>query len=123
MSKSHGNSYQYTFDPDYVRPTVSMTLPQYKRRQATYNGKTVKLSPLTTELLVIFLLRQGDVLDKDFLVNCLWPDPDYMPEYWGDVFGHMLMKLRREIPGCIFTVGKRGYIMDKLDGKKLLGLP
>lgn len=99
-----------------------MTMPQYRRCEATYNGETVKLSPLATELLLIFLLRQGDVLDRDFLCDCLWPDPDIMPEYWSTVFGYVIRKVREAVPGTIFTIGYRGFIMDKPE-QRLIGLP
>lgn len=62
---------------------VSMTLPQYRRHECTINGRTVKFWwPMWSEVLALLLVSPPDrFISKSTLIEAVWPDPDFEPEY------------------------------------------
>lgn len=60
--------------------TVSMTYPEFRRRECLVDGRLVHLSGHEAEMLLALLLTPPDrVLEKETLVEVLWPDPDTQP--------------------------------------------
>lgn len=60
---------------------ITMTWPQYRRRQCSVGNWIVKLSPTETELLSTLLIRYPNPVTITELVEAVYPDPDAEPEY------------------------------------------
>jgi DNA-binding response OmpR family regulator len=60
---------------------VSMTWPQYRRRQCMIGGQGVRLTPQEAEILLNMLLTPPDrFVAAETLFGMLWPNPDDEPE-------------------------------------------
>jgi len=55
---------------------IRMTWAQYRRRQCWVR---LDLSPHETELLSLLLLRRGQIVSRDEIIEVLWPVPDDQP--------------------------------------------
>jgi hypothetical protein len=59
---------------------VSMTVPQLHRHECTIDGMAIPLSPHETDLLSLLLVSApGEVVDRDTVIEAIWPDPDLQP--------------------------------------------
>lgn len=57
-----------------------MTIPQWKRCECTVDGLTVRMSPLETEILALFLVAgPGRIVGMDELIDAQWPGPEGPP--------------------------------------------
>ena len=71
-----------------ARGMISMTLPQYRRRQCVINGRKVRLGPMFNEALSLLLVAGPDrFVCRTELIEALWPNPDFslnrnMPPRW-----------------------------------------
>jgi DNA-binding response OmpR family regulator len=62
------------------KQVVSMTLPQAKRREATIDGRRVRLRPGGHRLLKLLLLSNPQrFISPQSLVETMWPNPDTQP--------------------------------------------
>jgi DNA-binding response OmpR family regulator len=59
---------------------VSMTVPQYARREATIDGQRVFMTPAERDLLALLLIRGPRLTTREQMIEWLWPDPDREPE-------------------------------------------
>lgn len=61
---------------------ISMTLPQYRRRECAVDGRCVRLKPAEAETLALLLVNGPDrFLSGDELIEALWPNPDFEPNW------------------------------------------
>lgn len=59
---------------------VSMTWPQYRRRQCVLGGQGVRLTPRETDVVSTLLLSPPDRFTPvSALTDSLWPNPDDEP--------------------------------------------
>jgi DNA-binding winged helix-turn-helix (wHTH) protein len=91
-----------------------MTLPQFSIRRCTIDGSQVKLSRREVELLSILLvnhpekfIRMGD------LIEMIWPDALYEPEYAESSVSVSVFKLRKK-GVCILAAKSRGYRIPRI---------
>jgi len=81
------------------------------RRQLVHAGKPVAMFPRCFDALLLLIERRGELLDKDFLLEALWPDVIVDENSLAKVISEVrraLGEAPRE-PGCIETVSRRGY--------------
>jgi DNA-binding response OmpR family regulator len=76
---------------------VSMTLPQYYRRQCLVDGRVVRLTPSQTELIALLLASDPEfTFDIPSLIEALWPDPDLQPLTASEIIPVQISKLRAQ---------------------------
>ena len=86
----------------------------FKKYQATKNGKPLKLSPRELELLGCFIKRQGEIISRDELLNQIWGYDSFPNTRTVDAH---IAKLRQKIednpeaPKLIITIHGIGYKM------------
>ena len=81
------------------------------RRQLTHAGRAVALFPRCFDALVLLVERRGELLDKDFLLEALWPGVVVDENSLAKVISE-LRRVLGEGPregGCIATIPRRGY--------------
>ena len=81
------------------------------RRQLTHAGKSVALFPRCFDALLLLIERRGELLDKDFLLQALWPGVVVDENSLAKVVSE-LRRVLGEGPredGCIATIPRRGY--------------
>jgi len=81
------------------------------RRQLSHAGKPVPMFPRCFDALLLLIERRGELLDKDFLLQALWPDVVVDENSLAKVISEVRRALgegARE-GGCIATVARRGY--------------
>ncbi len=99
------------------------------RRQLTHLGRPVALFPRCFDALVLLLEQRGKLLDKEFLLQALWPDV-IVDE---NSLAKVISEVRRALgdppkdQGCIVTVPRRGYqfvgevaVQRRADGTQLV---
>lgn len=92
---------------------VSMTWPQYQRRECTACGFKVRLSEMQAEILLVLLLRYpGPVPVPDMIEaawhDAQWRDPDAEPSSAYNTVQLTLQHLRAKIGG-FHIHGRRTY--------------
>ena len=81
------------------------------RRQLSHAGKPVPMFPRCFDALLLLIERRGELLDKDFLLQSLWPDV-VVDE---NSLAKVISEIRRTLGegpregGCIVTIPRRGY--------------
>lgn len=90
---------------------LRMTWPQYQRRECTFKNTTVRLSPTQREILATLLMRRGQLVRRDELIEAVYPDPDKEPETSYLVVDRMMWLLRRKLPGAIERIWGRGFLI------------
>ncbi len=81
------------------------------RRQLSHGGKPVAMFPRCFDALLLLVEHRGELLDKDFLLQALWPDV-VVDE---NSLAKVVSDIRRALgggardSGCIVTVPRRGY--------------
>jgi DNA-binding winged helix-turn-helix (wHTH) protein/tetratricopeptide (TPR) repeat protein len=81
------------------------------RRQLTHAGHAVALFPRCFDALLLLIERRGELLEKEFLMEALWPDV-VVEE---NSLAKLISDVRRALgegpkdQGCIMTVPRRGY--------------
>lgn len=83
--------------------TISMTMPQYRRRECTYRGQTVKLTPTETEIVSTLLVLRGRCISREDLLVILWPNPDEEPDWASNMISVYLCRLKEKLPGLIMV--------------------
>ena len=84
----------------------------FKKYNASKNGKSLKLSPREYELLGCFIKRQGEIISRDELLNQIWGYDSFPNTRTVDAH---IAKLRQKIednpedPTLIITVHGLGY--------------
>jgi DNA-binding winged helix-turn-helix (wHTH) protein/tetratricopeptide (TPR) repeat protein len=80
------------------------------RRQLSHGGKPVALFPRCLDALLLLVERRGELLDKDFLLQALWPDVVVEENSLAKVISDIRRALgETRDGGCIETVPRRGY--------------
>lgn len=79
-------------------------------RSLTKSGHAVPLTPKAVELLLVLVRNAGSVLDKEFLLNAVWPETAVEE----GILAVNIATIRKALqdgdgPGCIETVPRRGY--------------
>lgn len=87
---------------------VSMTLPQLRRHECTIDGRVVKLRHTLAELLALLLVSGPKFLSRDDLIEALWPNPDFEPE-WAETIIHLRIHELRAHGVEIESAYKFGY--------------
>ncbi len=81
------------------------------RRQLMHGGRIVTMFPRCFDALLLLIERRGELLDKDFLLQALWPDV-VVDE---NSLAKVISEVRRALgegprdQGCIVTIPRRGY--------------
>jgi DNA-binding response OmpR family regulator len=98
-------------------PVISMTVPQYRRREVTINGHCVTMAGKRHELLAALLVNRGQWLTYDQIIEIMWPDPDNQPLTALGCIDQALLRLRRVLGvdaiECRWGLGLRMPICDK----------
>jgi DNA-binding winged helix-turn-helix (wHTH) protein/tetratricopeptide (TPR) repeat protein len=81
------------------------------RRRLTHGGKPVALFPRCFDALLLLVEHRGELLDKDFLLQALWPDVVVDENSLAKVISDIRRALGEGArdSGCIVTVPRRGY--------------
>lgn len=75
---------------------VSMTVPQYRRRECMVDGRIERLAPALIELLALLLVARPDVFVEPLaILETLWPHPDLQPVTAPNIVGVYLTGLRK----------------------------
>src|SRR5262245_66502144 len=80
------------------------------RRQLVHAGKPVAMFPRCFDALLLLVEHRGELLDKDYLLQALWPGV-VVDE---NSLAKVISEIRRALGeprdgGCIATVPRRGY--------------
>ena len=81
------------------------------RRELLHGGKPVAMFPRCFDALLLLIEHRGELLEKDFLLQALWPDV-VVDE---NSLAKVISEVRRALgegprdPGCIVTIPRRGY--------------
>lgn len=76
---------------------VSMTWPQYLRKECAVTGFTVKLTDYEAEALLLLMLQCPNPVSKDAMIEWLWPDPALEPEFTENMVYHTMRRLRAKV--------------------------
>jgi DNA-binding winged helix-turn-helix (wHTH) protein/tetratricopeptide (TPR) repeat protein len=81
------------------------------RRQLSHGGKPVAMFPRCFDALLLLVEHRGELLDKDFLLQALWPDVVVDENSLAKVVSDIRRALGEGArdSGCIVTVPRRGY--------------
>ena len=93
-------------------PDISMTWPEYKRSQCRLDGNVIQLRPKEVEVLLLCLLRRGQTVTWQELVEWVYPDPDVEPYYALRNIYIYAWRLCKFLPGLIHTWVGVGLIID-----------
>lgn len=86
---------------------IRMTWPQYRRQEIEVRGQVIRLSKSQAEIAFALLVRPGVVSFND-LIEAVWPDPDFEPDYARNILSIQIHKMRRKgIP--VVNYHSRGY--------------
>jgi DNA-binding winged helix-turn-helix (wHTH) protein/tetratricopeptide (TPR) repeat protein len=81
------------------------------RRELLHNGRPVTIYPRCFDALLLLIEKRGTLLEKDFLMQALWPDV-VVDE---NSLAKVISEVRRALgegprdSGCIVTIPRRGY--------------
>lgn len=75
---------------------ISMTLPQYRRRECTVDGRTVRIKGAhCVELVALLLASHPDHRwTMGELIGALWPNPDFEPDWAESIIAVRIHRLR-----------------------------
>lgn len=77
---------------------ISMTWPQYLRAECSFRGQVIKLGRgIQTEIL-LYLLITRRLISKQELLEFIYPDPDFEPDYAAENIKKNMCLLRRRFP-------------------------
>jgi DNA-binding winged helix-turn-helix (wHTH) protein/tetratricopeptide (TPR) repeat protein len=81
------------------------------RRELTRAGKAVPMFPRCFDALLLLIERRGELLEKDFLLEALWPNVIVDENSLAKVISEVRRALGEgpKDQGCIVTVPRRGY--------------
>jgi hypothetical protein len=89
---------------------ISMTWPQYLRRECRIGDFLIPLSPIETELLLVLLVRYPAPVTVGELIDAIYPDPDREPEFADDQIRQSVRRLARRVGTFrIFACDRLGY--------------
>lgn len=90
---------------------ITMTWPQYLRRQCSIGDFTINLSPLETELLSTLLIRYPCPMTVAELVEVVYEDPDFEPKWAEDIITGGMRSLARKVGSFRIEINGRyvGY--------------
>src|SRR5688572_14847824 len=80
------------------------------RRQLLLGGKPVPMFPRCFDALLLLIERRGELLEKEFLLQALWPDVIVDENSLAKVISDVRRVLGEgKEQGCIATIPRRGY--------------
>ena len=89
---------------------ISMTWPQYLRRECDVDGLVVALTHDQTVMLATLLMRYPEPVTRGELIEEIYPDPDRTPEWPGFAVDEHIARLKHRIGAWrIFTRRGSGY--------------
>lgn len=77
--------------------TISMTMPQARRRRCTVDGAEVRLSPTQARILEHLLIMRGRPVSVTDMIEVAYPDPDDSPDEEIAVLKIHVHNLRKKI--------------------------
>lgn len=95
---------------------ISMTWPEYRRRQCTYRGHRVQLTPVQAEIVSLLLLRPNKVISRAEMYDACWPAPGRTnkPPHSSKVLDIQICMLRKKMPDMpVTTLHSRGFMMER----------
>jgi len=99
-----------------ARATVDrfrMTWAQHQRRECTFDGLQVKLSGYQRDIVSLLLIRRGEIIHLNELIEYIYPDPDLEPDWAAQCVDRSIWFLNRRVPGMIDRVWGRGFIIPR----------
>lgn len=91
--------------------SISMTWPEYRRRECRIDGNPVSLKQQDADVLLLFLIRRGEIIPHIDIIEMLWPNPDAAPDYETDCCRTLVSRLRRTCGITINVEWGRGYCL------------
>ena len=81
------------------------------RRELSHGGRVVEMFPRCFDALLLLIERRGELLEKEFLLQTLWPDVVVDENSLAKVISDVRRALGEgpKDSGCIVTVPRRGY--------------
>lgn len=76
---------------------VSMTWPQYLRRQCVYKGKLYKLTKMEIEVILVLLLNHPRPVNRDALIEALYCFDDREPDYGYNCVNQFIARIKKKI--------------------------
>lgn len=92
---------------------ISMTWPQYLRRQCTVDGRVVALGRTEVEIISALLIAHPSPVKIPELIERVYPDPDLEPDYATSVLTVIIHRFRRKFPNQITNRYGLGYHLDQ----------
>lgn len=83
---------------------LSMTWPQYLRKECTFNGEVVKLGYRSVEIVALLLMRYPYPTDIETILSVLYPNWDDEPPTVRIMLNHHRRKLNKKLGGIIKTI-------------------
>lgn len=77
---------------------VSLTWPNYLKKTIVVDGTRHRLTPKLAELALLLILRRGTFVSMPEIIEFLWPDPDFEPDFSEDVIRTYVSRLRKVLP-------------------------
>jgi len=90
---------------------ISMTWPQYCRGECTFDGERIALPPLEAKILMVLLIRRGEVVSTTEMIEAIYPNPDLEPDWAESIIFSKFSHLRDKLPGLIETVWGWGKVI------------
>jgi DNA-binding winged helix-turn-helix (wHTH) protein/TolB-like protein/Flp pilus assembly protein TadD len=81
------------------------------RRELSHRGRVVEMFPRCFDALLLLIERRGELLEKEFLLQTLWPDVVVDENSLAKVISDVRRALGEgpKDSGCIATIPRRGY--------------
>ena len=88
---------------------ISMTWPQLRRGECTYQGQRVRLTRMECEVLSVLLMHRGRRVGLTMLIEAIYPDPDLEPDFAARCIMSILWRTRQKVPGAIKSTHGWGW--------------
>lgn len=93
--------------------SVSMTVPQMKRRECTVDGETVRLTPKMERVVSLLLMRRGHIVPCSDLIEYVYPDPETQPETAWNCIMVGICHADRTLKRHVRTIFGQGLIIER----------
>jgi len=87
---------------------VSMTWPQYLRKECKFKDKIIKLTKKETEILSVLLLSHPKPVTTEELIIALYFENDNEPDYSSNCISQFIKRIKRKLGSDV--IKQRWYI-------------
>jgi hypothetical protein len=95
--------------PVGVCGAITMSYPQSLRCMLSVGGVEYYLPPTEHRILETLLLNRGRVVERDDIIEYVWPNPDAAPQYERENLRVHLARMNKRLPGLIRNEWGRGW--------------